>query len=442
MKEEVDQFQVFSQAARRIRKTLWVTVVLVGVVVAIVIPVFNFFAELGREEARAEQAISDLADRVSGFIALNPNTWDLMDERLDDIISGSSYRAESSLKSLTLFDGSTVIVVGSQPTFPNFSVTDTVTGGTKAVGKLSFDIGLSETLLQNALSSGFGVIISILCFVIFWFFPARLIDQALRLIDRSRLELQGQFQAISQAQREAEAANIAKSEFLATMSHELRTPLTSIKGSLGILKKIKENEVAGETSELIDIADRNSDALLVLINDLLDYEKIISGSMAIETIPNEICSLTRNVIDANQGYAETYSVRFVIAEVEEPAWARVDQHRFDQVLRNLLSNAAKFSEAGGRVEISVKREGSNIRVGIRDFGIGIPESHKLTIFERFSQIDSSDIRQKGGTGLGLAISKALVEGMLGEIGFVSEVGVGSTFYVDVPEIDPPSESVN
>jgi len=442
MHEEDDQFQVFSQAAHRIRKTLWVTMALVVVVVAIVIPVFNFFAELGREEARAEQAISDLADRISGFVALNPNMWDLMDERLDDLMLGSSYRVESSLKSLTLDNGSTVIVVGIKPPFPNFSVTDIVTTGTKTVGKLTFDIGLSGILSQNALSSGFGVIISVLCFIIFWFFPVRLIDQALRLIDRSRSELQAQFQAISRAQREAEAANIAKSEFLATMSHELRTPLTAIKGSLGILIKINENEAAEEPLELLNIADRNSDALLVLINDLLDYEKIISGSMTIETIPYEIYGLTRNVVDTNQGYAETYSVRFVIAEIEEPVWARVDQHRFDQILRNLLSNAAKFSEAGGRVEISVKREGANVRVSIKDSGVGIPETHKLTIFERFSQIDSSDTRKKGGTGLGLAISKELIESMGGEIGFVSEVGIGSTFYVDLPEIDPPPESVS
>lgn len=240
---------------------------------------------------------------------------------------------------------------------------------------------------------------------------------------------------LKEAQRKAEQADRAKSEFLATMSHELRTPLTSIKGSLGLLKMMSLEKLQENGEDMLNVAIRNSDAMLLLVNELLDYEKILSGALVIEKTPHDICALTRKVVEENRGYAEAYGVTFHINNQNEniSLIADVQEHRFEQIIRNLLSNAAKFSDAGERVEIEVIEDAGSIIVSVKDHGPGIPDSFTEKIYAPFTQIDSSSTRQKPGSGLGLTISKALAEGMGGALGFDSEVGIGSRFFVRFPE---------
>ena len=237
---------------------------------------------------------------------------------------------------------------------------------------------------------------------------------------------------IRRSELEAVKANKAKSEFLASMSHELRTPLTSSLGSLGLLNSLMSDRLSSEGRELLEIAIRNNGALLRLVNELLDYEKIMSGRIKIETCRHDICQLTSHIVKDNQGYARTQSVSFVFRDQLIPLFANVQEHRFEQVLNNLLSNAAKFSEPGRDVEISVEGENGEILVKVKDYGPGIPEDFKTEIFEQFTQFDSSSTRKHGGTGLGLSISKALIESMGGTLGFESEVGFGSTFFIALP----------
>jgi PAS domain S-box-containing protein len=238
---------------------------------------------------------------------------------------------------------------------------------------------------------------------------------------------------LKEAQRKAEEADRAKSEFLATMSHELRTPLTSIKGSLGVMSMMTPESLQESGMEMLNVAMRNSDAMLLLVNELLDYEKILSGALVIESSPHDICALTRKVVEDNRGFAEAHAVKFNLQSLDEPAIAEIQEHRFEQVVRNLLSNAAKFSEPGDMVDIEVTKNGGLVSVRVKDNGPGISDEFKEHIFAPFTQADSSSTRKKPGSGLGLAISKALTEGMGGSLEFETQIGVGSCFYVRFPQ---------
>ena len=258
-----------------------------------------------------------------------------------------------------------------------------------------------------------------------------LADVIMTLFDARKAEISAA-KKLKEAKEIAESANTAKSEFLSTMSHELRTPLTSIKGAFGLLKSMISDELTGDKKELFEISIRNTDAMLLLVNELLDYEKIISGTMVIETRQHDIGALTSRVVQDNQSYASSKSVKFKFNTPQTPLFANVHEHRFEQVLRNLLSNAAKFSKPGSEVEISARLDKGVVIVSVKDYGIGMPEHFESKIFEPFTQIDSSQTREHSGTGLGLSISNSLVEGMGGLLYFESELDVGTTFFASFP----------
>jgi len=245
-------------------------------------------------------------------------------------------------------------------------------------------------------------------------------------------ELKSANTRLNRALTEAKRASQSKSEFLAAMSHELRTPLTSSLGSLGLLNALMTDEFSEDGQNLLQIAIRNNEALLRLVNELLDYEKILSGTLVVETNVHDIGALTANIVNDLQGFARTQSVTFVFEPPTVPLYANVHEYRFEQVLNNLLSNAAKFSDDGSEVEIAVEAHAGHIFVKVRDDGPGIPDEFRDRIYEQFTQIDSSNTRKHGGTGLGLAISKALTERMGGTLDFETELGVGSTFFIRLP----------
>ena len=231
---------------------------------------------------------------------------------------------------------------------------------------------------------------------------------------------------------ERKLAEKAKDEFISTVSHELRTPLTSIKGSLGLIKSGVSGPLPDELQSMVDIAHTNSERLVALINDILDIEKFEANNMAFHMKPMEVVSLIEEAVEANKGYGEKYGVTFVTADMEKEISVEGDKDRLMQVLSNLMSNAAKFSPAGGQVELSVTRHDKDIRIAVKDNGSGIPEEFRDAVFEKFTQFDSSDTRQVGGTGLGLSIAKAIVERHGGAINYNSKVDVGSTFFFTLP----------
>jgi PAS domain S-box-containing protein len=223
-----------------------------------------------------------------------------------------------------------------------------------------------------------------------------------------------------------------KKEFTSTLSHELRTPLTSIIGSLQLINSGVMGDVDKEVAELTQVAERNGQRLLDLINDLLDIEKTESGKLNLVPEVIVLDELVRESMLLNKGFGERFRVRFEAHGGSSERRVHADRKRLLQVMTNLLSNAAKFSPEGGVVEIGTSDAGPNVRVSVHDRGSGIPEAFRPRIFGRFTQADATATRQKGGTGLGLAISKRLVELMHGRIGFDDRPGGGTIFWFELP----------
>jgi PAS domain S-box-containing protein len=224
-----------------------------------------------------------------------------------------------------------------------------------------------------------------------------------------------------------------KNEFVSTVSHELRTPLTSIRGALGLILGGVVGDIAPKARAMVEIASKNSERLIRLINDILDIDKIESGKMIFDLQPVELTPLLGHVIDINRAYGQQFDITFALECTITGAWVYADSDRLIQALTNLLSNAAKFSAPGTQVLVSLTRRNEMLRIAIQDCGPGIPETFRDRLFQKFAQADASDARQKGGTGLGLSITKAIVEKLGGQIDVMAAPECGSIFFIDLPE---------
>lgn len=223
-----------------------------------------------------------------------------------------------------------------------------------------------------------------------------------------------------------------KDEFLSSVSHELRTPLTAITGALSLAGSGALGTLPDAAEDMLSVAVKNSQRLLLLINDLLDMDKLLAGKMRFNVQWQLLQPLLESAIEENQPFADQYRISLLLLHGCPGVKVCVDAARLQQVMTNLLSNAVKFSPSDTPVLVSINPGPLGVRVSVTDHGPGIAEAFKTRIFEKFSQADSSDARQKGGTGLGLAISRELMHHMRGEIGFDSEAGRGSVFYIDLP----------
>jgi PAS domain S-box-containing protein len=250
-------------------------------------------------------------------------------------------------------------------------------------------------------------------------------------VGRDMTELRQIHEVLRLRAQELEDANRVKDEFLATMSHELRTPLTSI---LGWSRLLQSNQLSDkEKDRAVQVIQRNAEAQSKLIEDLLDVSRIITGKLKIEFQPVSFASITEGVINSLGPAVDAKQLRL---ETEiDPAAGPIlgDPARLQQIVTNLLSNAIKFTPNGGHIYVFLERCDSHVRLEVRDTGVGIATEHLPHIFERFRQVDSSNVRAHGGLGLGLAIVDYLARQQGGTVAARSEgLGKGATFTVEFP----------
>lgn len=235
------------------------------------------------------------------------------------------------------------------------------------------------------------------------------------------------------AQQELQALVELKQEFVATVSHELRTPLTAIAGSLGLLENGAAGTLPDKAANLVSIARKNSERLKRLVHDLLDIEKLESGSAEFKFAEVDLTALVEETVEQNRPFAVEAGVQLIGIAPSFPVRAWVDSGRLVQAITNLVSNAAKFSPAGGKVVIELSQVADQARIRVSDEGPGIPADFKKRLFERFAQAaEGKSATNLPGTGLGLAITKSILDQMKGQVRLAEDVPQGAAFDILIP----------
>jgi signal transduction histidine kinase/CheY-like chemotaxis protein len=255
-------------------------------------------------------------------------------------------------------------------------------------------------------------------------------NDLLTQIDANHRELCETLEDLMEARDAANAANVAKSQFLANMSHEIRTPLN---GVLAMAEVMDRGDLSGLQRERLSVVRQSGEQLLAVLNDVLDLSKIEAGKLELAEKDFDIERVAQAVRDGFAAIAQDKGLAFEVEVAPEAGgfW-HGDADRLRQIFANLVSNAVKFTNEG---RVSARFEAADaggLRLSITDTGIGIPQAKLISLFEKFTQVDSSTTRQYGGTGLGLAICRELAQLMGGQVSVMSQEGIGSTFIVELP----------
>ncbi|HWA59852.1 MAG TPA: ATP-binding protein [Caulobacteraceae bacterium] len=255
-------------------------------------------------------------------------------------------------------------------------------------------------------------------------------NNLLAQLDANHRELHQTMADLVEARDAADAANVAKSQFLANMSHEIRTPLN---GVLAMAEVMARGDLAPPQRERLAVVRQSGEQLLAVLNDVLDLSKIEAGKLDLEIHDFDIERVAQQVRDSFSVVAAGKGLAFAVEVAPEAAgmW-RGDGDRLRQIVNNLVSNALKFTPSGSVTARFELADAGGVRLSVTDTGIGIPRDKMVSLFDKFTQADSSTTRRYGGTGLGLAICRELAQLMHGSISVTSEEGKGSTFYAELP----------
>jgi len=222
------------------------------------------------------------------------------------------------------------------------------------------------------------------------------------------------------------------------LTHDLRSPLTTIQGFFDLLSTGSFGELNQEGEKFVKLAERNSSVMMLLINDLLDIEKIKSGLMTLNTEDVEVSTLFEELKESNAAWIKQHGMELVIEDTDFVVHA--DAEKINRVLYNLVSNSVRYSRAGDKISLSAERRSNEVEIIVSDQGVGIPADKLESIFERFQQV-SGDSKGASGSGLGLSICRSIVQLHNGKIWVTSEVDKGSTFHFTLPGVFARSEEL-
>lgn len=225
----------------------------------------------------------------------------------------------------------------------------------------------------------------------------------------------------------------SKDDYLAMISHELRTPLTSILGALKMANSGQLGELPGPIGNLMQLAQRNSNRLLHMVNEILDFKSIESGEMHYDLEKVNVRDAAADAVLSMQGYIQDGQKISVVGEPgDDPIYINADVNRLQQILANLMSNAIKFSPAESEIELGLNIKEGQVEFAVRDHGPGVPDELEGKMFQRFTQAHTTGKKKFKSTGLGLSICKQMTEGMDGEIGYFNNEDGGATFWARFP----------
>ena len=223
-----------------------------------------------------------------------------------------------------------------------------------------------------------------------------------------------------------------KDDLLSIASHELRSPTAAIVGTLQLLEARLGDKLDSSSREILTLAQENGARMIELLESCLDVERFEHEDVRLNLRPTSVSEVLRSAARLNQPFADGFDVRYVVDVPEPDLVVRADQERLLQVLTNTMSNAAKFSPGGADVHVGAAAVPAGVRISVRDEGPGIPDAFQERVFQKFARARTSELARNEGAGLGMAIAAQLMERMGGQIGFDTEVGAGTTFWVELP----------